>query len=776
MTNARVPLIVCVEVLFENKNQREIMITPYDYQYECLNRIETHLTLGKRIGLVVMAMGLGKTVVAAFDVKRHFVAGGGRVLYLCHMIDILYQARSEFEAIIGSGKSFGFFHGGEKTMKEVDCLFATFETIGNWLDMFEPTEFEYIIVDESHHSHAETYFKTIRHFTPKFLLGMTGTPYRLDQKDIRTIYGEPLFNLPLEEALGKGYLTPVDYRILTDEISIDEILKDPNRRWSIHALNRSIFIPKRDEEIASIIAREVKSIECPKTIVFCPSVRYCNHFTTFMPDSLTIHSGISWKERDVRLEMFRQDMLDTVLAVDCFNEGIDIPRANVLVFLRSSASRRIFLQQLGRGLRKSKGKDKVVVLDFVGNIQRIRHIEEMVRSAQEFIKAPRVAEKEKVIAPPPITLEVGRVRFNEERIPFTELLGRIVRQEPYATWQEASAAAIQLGITSMPDYVRRYSIDPKLPSNPRKTYAHQWPRWYRFLGKERRDNLYPTWQEASALSLKLGITSQSDYRRLYKRNPRLPGHPVKYYKNWPGWYAFFGKEKPNPYPTWQESSAAAVKIGIANARAYKYLRRRDSRLPGNPFYTYRDFPGWLPFLQREEPEEKFATWQEAAAVVVPQKVDSKTEYRRRYKELDARLPHHPERYYTDFPGWPVFLSGKKRGFYATYAAAAYAARKLKFKNCTEYLRGGYKKDSLLPADPAQKYGYSWRGWSAFLKKPSNRNRYQTYEEAMGAVRQYCFAGRYDYQHRCKSCDAKLPVAPNEVYSDFPGWDIYLGKK
>lgn len=697
------------------------MITPYPYQYECLDCIEAHREKGERAGLVVMAMGLGKTVVVAFDAKRHFAAGGGKLLYLCHMTDILYQARSEFEAIIGGGKSFGFFHGEEKKMQEVDCLFATFETMANWLDLFTPTEFDYIIVDESHHSHAETYFRTIQHFKPKFLLGLTGTPDRLDRKDIQSIYGKPLFNLSLEEALGKGYLTPVNYRILTDEISLEEIVNTPERRWSIHslkALNRKIFIPKRDEEIANIIARHTQDIAGAKTIVFCPSVRYCDHLTEYISDGLPIHSYIPGKERDVRLEMFRQDMLDTVLTVNCLNEGIDIPRANVLVFLRSTVSKAVFLQQLGRGLRKSPGKGKVVVLDFVGNLRRIRHVKEMLRSVEEFTHTRVSASSQRKAGSEvqPITFEVGTVRFREEQVPLTELLERVLRQKPYPTWQEASAAAIAVG-----------------------------------------------------------ATTQANYRLVYKKDPRLPGDIERRYPDFPGWRIFLGGTA--YYPTWREASVAALKLKVTNSINYKDLRLKDPRLPGNPWSTYKDFPGWDRFLKRKPKPKKFRTWQQASATLKGRKLRSKSAYRYAYKRIDPRLPRHPNRLYGDFPGWAMFLQHPQKRFYATYSKAEQAARKLGIKSSTEYLRGGgYKRDPLLPSLPDQKYRKAWKGWNKFLGTPPKQQRYATWQEASKVARRYGFKRVRDYQDLCKSYDPLLPVAADIVYEGFPGWNKYLGKE
>ncbi|MDO8590692.1 MAG: DEAD/DEAH box helicase family protein [bacterium] len=441
------------------------MIIPHPHQNDCLGCIADTRAKGGTRALIEMATGLGKTVMVAFDAQRYLKERRGRVLYLCHKNDILYQARNEFESVIGLGRSYGFFHGREKNFHEVDFLFSSFDTMTGWLDMFDPDEFGYIVVDESHHSHADTYLKVIQYFRPNFLIGISATIDRMDKKDIRDVYGSPVFSLPLEKALAEGLLTPVDYRILTDEIQTTGILETPTGQLNISALNRSIFVQKRDEEIVKIIAEHTSKIENPKIILFCPSVKYCDHIATLIPDSLVIHSDIPDKERDIRLEMFRQDMVSTVITVDCFNEGIDIPRANVVVFLRSTASRTIFLQQLGRGLRKSEGKDKVIVLDFVANLERIKMIMEMSQVVEDLVKdraqsGDSLKNKSSVLTP--ITLELGTVLFEERQVSLTQLLERILPKT----------------VADIPKLAREYSNKNILPSAQVPVQSSRKCWWY----------------------------------------------------------------------------------------------------------------------------------------------------------------------------------------------------------------------------------------------------------------------------------------------------------
>src|SRR5690348_16549194 len=203
------------------------MFVPYDYQQDCLGRLQAAREAGAKKGLVVMASGLGKTVKVAFDVKQWKESNAGRFMYLCDQNDILYQARTTFEAITEKDLSFGYFHGQEKKVRGMDGVFASFQTMEKHYHSFDPKEFSYIVVDESHHSHAETYRSVIQYFKPEWLFGVTATPDRMDGQDIRDIYGPELFYLPLETAMADGLLTPVDYRMMTDEINLDGVLTQP---------------------------------------------------------------------------------------------------------------------------------------------------------------------------------------------------------------------------------------------------------------------------------------------------------------------------------------------------------------------------------------------------------------------------------------------------------------------------------------------------------------------------------------------------------------------
>jgi hypothetical protein len=443
-------------------------------------------------------------------------------------------------------------------------------------------------------------------------------------------------------------LTPLDYRLLSDEIQTEQVLKTPDKSWSIAALNRQIFVPRRDEEIVRIIGLHTSKIENPKTIIFCSSIKHCDHLVKFIPDSLALHSGIPQKERDVRLEMFRQNMLNTVITVDCFNEGIDIPRANVIVFLRSTASATIFLQQLGRGLTKTDDKDKVVVLDFVGNIQRIEMVQELYKKTMAEIpekQQSRMRNAKNV----PITLEIGKVMFHEEKIGLDDLLSRIVKKEFYPTLQEASEAAIRLGFRSVSDYNQGYKTDPRLHSSPDEYYP-SFPGWKVFLDTE----YYPTWQEASVALQKLGIKDYAEYKSCTEIDPRLPIEPAAVYSDFPGRYKFLGKEDPvSKYSNWEEASKATIKLGIKTIAEYLEKHHADPRLPHLLKRSYPDYPGWAVFIGGEA-KKCYQTWRKASKAAIRLGIKNREQYISEYKK-DSQLPGSPRHAYGDFPGWIKFL-------------------------------------------------------------------------------------------------------------------------
>lgn len=348
---------------------------PFEYQEAGLQALKQSQEQGNKKGLVIMPSGMGKTALVAFAFQRwrarHPEAKG---LYLCHQNDILAQAQETFDVVCGSECSFGFFTGIEKTKHSTDMLFASFQTMKSYKEQFSADAFDFIIVDESHHAAAKTYKEVIDYFQTRFLLGVTATPERGDLQDIQTIFGETTFEITLEEAIAKYWLAGIEYRLVLDNIETElQALKlsDAVKRQTVADLNKNIFIPKRDEEIIRIIRRNMSEIKNPKVLIFCQSVKHAKRIYNLMPEAELVFSATQKIERKESISHFREGDGEVIISVDLFNEGIDFPEANLVVFWRSTSSLRIFLQQLGRGLRKTKQKHRVRILDFVGNVERI---------------------------------------------------------------------------------------------------------------------------------------------------------------------------------------------------------------------------------------------------------------------------------------------------------------------------------------------------------------------------------------------------------------------
>lgn len=426
---------------------------PLVYQADGLDKLEAARKRGRKKLLVVMATGLGKTVVAGFELERLLEEDPGRVLFLSHDTRINAQGRETYEEMFGDKYTHGNFNGEEKHLHRVDFLYATFQTMANHRQKFGRREFKYIVIDESHHLMAETFYPTVEYFIPKLFLGLTATPERSDGLDITDFFGEPVINLGLFKALAKGYLCEVDYRLMTDEIQSLDVLDTPAGKISIAELNRRLFIPKRDEEMVRLIAEKSAAVKNPRTIIFCASVQHAENLAKLIPESVVLHSKVKGKkERKRRLDAFRSGEAKTILTVDMLNEGINVPEANIIVFARSTASRRIYLQELGRGLRWAEGK-VLLVLDFVANCERIEWIDEVLAGAREEADDewddPLASEGREGgwgsrMYGPSITLTIEGGEFDERLIKLFKVVRRIrngyTREELISQLHELAAA------------------------------------------------------------------------------------------------------------------------------------------------------------------------------------------------------------------------------------------------------------------------------------------------------------------------------------------------
>jgi len=292
----------------------------------------------------------------------------------------------------------------------------------------------------------------------------------------------------------------------------------------------------------------------------------------------------------------------------------------------------------------------------------------------------------------------------------------------FYTYAEAQSAVQALGIKKWHDYKKRFRNDPRLPSSPNKYYADAgWIDGYDFFGNERPD-LYPTYAEAQAAAQALGIKSLPDYNKRDRDDPRLPFSPDQTYADagWIDWYDFLGNESPDLYPTYAEAQAAAQALGIKKWHDYKKRFRKDPRLPSNPSKFYAD-AGWIDgydFFGNEKPG-LYPTYAEAQAAAQALGIKSLPDYNKRYRD-DPRLPSNPAAIYagTGWIDWYDLLGNERPDLYPTYAEAQAAAQALGIKNNADYKKL-LSEDTRLPATPNKYYADAgWIDWYDFLGNES----------------------------------------------------------
>ena len=335
---------------------------PHPIQAEAMTALDATRRKGYRAGLVVLATGLGKTFLAAFDSQL-----SKRVLFVAHREEILTQAMAAFRAIRPKARM-GRFGGGEKDF-DAEVLFASVQTLSRapHLSRFTPDAFDYIVVDEFHHAAAATYRRIIDHFTPDFLLGLTATPDRSDGGDLLGLCEENLvYECDLWSGIDRELLSPFRYFGVPDPVEYAQI---PWRsgKFDEAALTAAVATQARAENALDQLARRGGR----KAIGFCVSRRHADFMAEFSQArglrAVAVHSGKTSAPRASALKALEDGDLDIVYAVDMFNEGVDVPSIDTVLMLRPTESSVIWLQQLGRGLRRSAEKTHLAVIDYIGN-------------------------------------------------------------------------------------------------------------------------------------------------------------------------------------------------------------------------------------------------------------------------------------------------------------------------------------------------------------------------------------------------------------------------
>ena len=290
---------------------------------------------------------------------------------------------------------FGFWHqlpkwvsthilSGDETPSFYDGItFATVQSVIGRVD--DLPKYGLVLVDEAHHIGSTSFRRALEALEPPMIGGATATPWRGDGFDIDELLGKPLVRLGISDGLKQKYLSEVDYRLLADNVDWGFVQEISTHNYSLNQLNKKLLMPTRDEEAARHIVEVFRGEKRRGGIVFSPTVDHAESFAGTLRSYGLRAEGISSRqearERDRLMAMFRRGDIDVLASVDLFNEGVDVPDVDLIVFMRATHSRRIFVQQLGRGLRLSDGKDKVIVMDFVTDLRRVAEVIELEKAS-----------------------------------------------------------------------------------------------------------------------------------------------------------------------------------------------------------------------------------------------------------------------------------------------------------------------------------------------------------------------------------------------------------
>jgi superfamily II DNA or RNA helicase len=349
---------------------------PYPYQAEAISAALRALETTSR-AMAILATGLGKTVVAGEVVHDHVSArSDAEVLVVAHTKDLVRQLERAMWRHLPRDVPTRLLTGDDRSPSPLGVTCATVESALRALQRgWRPT---FVVVDEAHHVAESGMFEQLLALAPETpRLGMTATPWRGDRYDIAEAFGEPVFRMGIADGMAAGFLSQMDYRLYLDQIDWDAVREASEHGLSLGDLNHRLFLPQRDEAVLEKLRAAWNQTLEPRAIVFCRTIDHAEELAQELREegwrrAECVSSRQNHRERDILMSQFRDGRVPIVTTVDLLNEGVDVPDVNLICFLRVTHSRRIFVQQLGRGLRLRDGKEKVTVLDFVSDIRRIR--------------------------------------------------------------------------------------------------------------------------------------------------------------------------------------------------------------------------------------------------------------------------------------------------------------------------------------------------------------------------------------------------------------------
>ncbi|MDV0446053.1 hypothetical protein MmiAt1_16630 [Methanimicrococcus sp. At1] len=367
-------------------------IIPYSYQKEILETLKAEREIfGRTKNLLVAATGVGKTVISAFDYKAFRKENpNAKLLFVAHREEILKQSIATFRAIL-KDNNFGEIHVGKHTASSPNHLFISIQSF-NALKLTEKTNsdfYDYIIIDEFHHAAAPSYQKLLAHYDPKILLGLTATPERMDGQNILDYFEHTIAaEMRLKEAIDRKLLSPFQYFCITDSVDLSQ-LKWSKGSYDVADLNE-IYVnnkskaEQRASDIVTSLDKYITDINDLKGLAFCASVEHAKFMSDFFNSSnissISLHANSTDDDRETAKDKLAKGEIKFICVRDLYNEGVDIPEVNTVLFLRPTESLTIFIQQLGRGLRLSEDKECLTVLDFVAQAHKNYNFQEKFQS------------------------------------------------------------------------------------------------------------------------------------------------------------------------------------------------------------------------------------------------------------------------------------------------------------------------------------------------------------------------------------------------------------
>ena len=365
-------------------------IMPYSYQQEILDKLEAEREVrGYTRNLVVAATGTGKTVISALDYKRFKKKNSDkpcRLLFVAHREEILRQSMYTFRAVLKDA-NFGELFVGNYKPDNIDYLFMSIQTFNSqdFTEKTTPDFYDYIIVDEFHHAAAPTYQKLLSYYQPQILLGLTATPERMDGKSILPYFNHRIAaEIRLPEAINRKLLCPFQYFGVTDTVDLDQLKwasggYDKTELSNLYTISGTIAQRRADHVVSSLL-KYVTDINDVKGLGFCVTVDHAEFMSGYFNDrgipSMFLTGQSPDEERKLAKDKLVKGEVRFIFVVDIYNEGVDIPEVNTVLFLRPTESLTIFLQQLGRGLRLAEDKECLTVLDFIGQANRKYNFED----------------------------------------------------------------------------------------------------------------------------------------------------------------------------------------------------------------------------------------------------------------------------------------------------------------------------------------------------------------------------------------------------------------